>query len=299
MRTKHSVIASLVGAAAVMSAATPASAITIRDDRSQAEYLGAATSIDPFNSIGRLDRNGFLRGAGVLVSENFVLTSAGNVFNAGPGEFEFTFNINGNEYEIASIKIHPKYYNDPINGADLALIELATPVHSSVALPVPVYGGDQELGRMGHLAAPGTSGTGAPGSPLFQDGQFRAGTNTIDIVDDDGKVAWLLTDFDSPSDPGLNQFGSADPTEREFGLASGDFGAPLFIKVGSEYLVAGVASWFTPHSRYGAVNYYTRVSHYGDFFRGCDIIPEIPAPGSAMLAASGLVLLAGRRRNRG
>ncbi|MEO0484239.1 MAG: hypothetical protein AAF138_11520 [Planctomycetota bacterium] len=266
--------------------------VIIRNDRSQADYLGAAQD-SRFEAVGQMMRGGELRGGGVLVAEDWVLTSAGNVIGTDPDESQWEFNMGGTMYSVAEIKIHPKFYRDPVQGADLALVRLTDAILDVDT--IPVYAGSDELGQLAELVGPGTTGFGQGGN-LVQDGQFRAGTQEIDVVFDDGKVAWLMTDFDDPADPSASVFGSDVPTDREFGLGSGDFGAPLFVDVDGQLAVAGVASFFMPNPRYGSEQYYSRVSHYIDFFRDCGVPEIVPTPGA--LSALGVFGLIATRRRR-
>jgi secreted trypsin-like serine protease len=93
-------------------------------------------------------------------------------------------------------------------------------------------------------------------------GTRRAGTNRFNEAILDGRV--LVSTFDAPS--------SKTVTKLEAGGFGGDSGGPMFLKVGDEWRLAGVAAMGESGEQdllgdYGDQLMVTRVSMYADWIR--------------------------------
>jgi hypothetical protein len=127
------------------------------------------------------------------------------------------------------------------NTADLALLELASPV--SNVTPSPLYSGQDELNQELVSVGFGLGGEGDQtlGSVWSQGpegmGIKRAGMNTIDSIEDD---LVLQADFDHPSDARYNMTGSEEALVLEYLPMSGDSGGGLFGVVEGEWKLYGI-----------------------------------------------------------
>jgi hypothetical protein len=106
-----------------------------------------------------------------------------------------------------------------------------------------------ELGQVVTFVGRGDTGTGLTG-PTTQDHKLRAATNIIERVEG----STLVFRFDAPADENVT------PLEGISG--PGDSGGPALIETADGPRVAGlsVASSGRPKGRYGALEFYSRVS---------------------------------------
>jgi hypothetical protein len=153
---------------------------------------------------------------------------------------------------VAAVHLHPGWRAAPgPSPNDIALIELREAVPSRRrAMP---YRSDDEAGKEIVLVGAGDSGTGLSG-PSEGDGRLRAGSNRIDAVRD-GEIVF---DFDAPD--------AEDATDLEGVSGPGDSGGPALFVAGDSLFVVGVSvaqdGQGRGPGRYGAVEFYTRVSRY-------------------------------------
>lgn len=167
--------------------------------------------------------------------------------------------------------VNPNYRSNNLsNGYDMAVARLATPV-TSVA-PLPLYLGQDEVGRMATIIGAGLSGTGLTGGQSGTGNVLRGCDNVIDINSGQlapGTPAWpnvLLTDFDNASGTGnyLSPFGSsAAVAPLEGNVSSGDSGGPLLIQQEGQWRIAGVISARGPsgtNSQYNTFALYGRIN---------------------------------------
>ncbi len=112
---------------------------------------------------------------------------------------------------------------------DIALIELASPVTD--VKPMPLYRGNEEVGKTAELVGKGATGDGDKGQDPHSAHRtvLRRAFNVI--VGADQRYVWYR--FDPPP--------SALPLEGMTG--SGDSGGPLLIGDGSSMQLVGLASW--------------------------------------------------------
>lgn len=241
----------------------PLHAIGLRHDVSEEASLAAARRFAPvvvdINVPYRTDpkrRGG--NGNGTLIAPRWVLTAAhiasrvmaGHERSRVSGEHSVT--INGRDYVVQRIVLHPDWRTPEDIPTDIALIQLAQPV--SGVEPVPLYASKDEQGKMVTLVGTGTFGRGDKGPIADAPTRMRAVTNMVDEVVEES----ISFDYDAPS--------AKDATPLEGVSGTGDSGGPAFIETNGRVYLAGVSSLQNDlgfgEGRYGAREFYVRVSHY-------------------------------------
>jgi hypothetical protein len=220
-----------------------AEAIIIRHDVHDAEYLPGPDAypavFDIFKQRG---------GVATLVSPGWALTVGHVGQDVQPGH-EVT--INGQSYGVKQVILHPEWET---NRLEMSLLELDRPVEG--VAPIPPHENGDELGQIVTFVGRGDTGTGLTG-PTTQDHQLRAATNRVERVEG----GTLIFRFDAPGDENVT------PLEGISG--PGDSGGPALIETPDGPRVAGlsVASSGRPKGRYGALEFYSRVSPQVDWIR--------------------------------
>jgi hypothetical protein len=196
-----------------------------------------------------------------------------------------TVSVSSSDFDLA-----PGWTGDFLDGSDLALINLATPVTgiTGYSLYTSDYFGVVDL------AGYGMSGTGAQGAVLAA-GTLRAGQNRYDLLFEtqDGSAApWYGFDFDGP---GIDTFAALGYYSPSTGAAEvldvpGDSGGPSFY---GGYIVGVHAFYGTmdenrdPTGAFGDIGGDTRLSQYATWLEAY----ATPEPGSLALAGMALGLL--------
>jgi len=215
--------------AALVAVSLPASAILIRADRDDAEYLELATKYAASVAIAPGDAEG------VLIAPSWVLTSA-RVARALNGKKNVT--IDSKSYSLKSVHPHPT--------ADIGLLFLGSGYRSAdLDFEFPrLYRDGDEGGKT--VVIVGHGANGKIGSPLARessDRKKRAAVNTIDRLG--------VREFDLGIKP-------ADlASDLQGALGAGDFGGPAFVDTGKGLLVVGIAT-----SASGEWQTYVRVSTF-------------------------------------
>ena len=226
----------LIAVMLIMAAVSPAHAMIIRHDVDDDEYLQAENAypavFDVFEGRG---------GVATLVAPQWALT-VGHVGQDIPQGHQVT--IAGQSYTVKRVILHPDW---EIRHLEMALVELDRPIEG--VDPIPLYNQGDEQGQIVTFVGRGDSGTGLTG-PVSRDHRLRAATNRVERTE--GSV--LVFRFDAPGDENVT------PLEGISG--PGDSGGPAFLETADGLRLAGlsVASSGRPKGRYGAWEFYTRVS---------------------------------------
>ncbi len=241
--------ASLVPAI-VLGMANPA--IIRRHDQPDAEYLSLG---ERYTTVVHLDLptpQGASDGEGTLISPRWVITAAHVATELKAGH---RVRIGGRQFRLDSIITHPDWRDGP---HDLGLLRLENPARHIP--PACLFRESTELDRILVLAGYGDWGTGITG-PEGNDGRVRGATNRVD----EATEFWLKMAFDAP--------GSPRTTPLEGVSGPGDSGGPAYLAGATRETLVGVSSAQSTRGaagpgRYGAVEYYVRVSRYIGWIEG-------------------------------
>ncbi len=284
----------------------------------QRDYDGRIVTVDDpdnhlvqpgtgFDGVVMLTIDGGLCSGTLLSTGNHILTAAhcvteqGTNTLVGPNTILVTFEMPGGDVVIgaSSVVIHPSYDGNLFNGADVAVITLASTAPAG-AERYDLYRGMDEVGKPSVKVGYGLTGTGDQGEGP-PDGIKRIGQNRYDAVGErlNGVVPFTFTpntqlvyDFDNgiaANDAFGTIVGIVDLGfgNQEVNSAQGDSGGPTFI----DGLIAGVTSGgfgLPPSdvtdgtdSSFGEFSYDARVSTYAGWidsvlgsFSGAPLSPE-------------------------
>ncbi len=222
-----------------MCCAFSASALLIRPDRDDAEYLELATR---YASSVALNAPG---GEGVLIAPRWVLTSAQTARALRDSRPPAKIAFGPRHHEIQAIFIHPEWRAG--GEADIALVYLEEPVGGIES--TRLYREADEAGKGVAIVASGPTGKLGDKTPARADGRKRAAINTVDRVTPRGLELRI-----KPLDDASDLQGAATPVES---------GWPAYIETGGAIFVAGIGS-----ATDGARERYTRVSAFVAWIEG-------------------------------
>jgi Trypsin len=202
--------------ATCLAAALPATAILMRADRDEGEYIELASRYLSAVSLGPAG------GEGVLIAPRWILTSAHRAQAIEEMKSRPKLRIGGRDYGIQSVFIRPPWTRGGSN--DIALL-LLDKVVSGVA-PTPLYRDGDEIDKGVVIVGHGASGK-AGAAQLSRDGRARAAINTVNRVEP-RRIGLRLKDGDDASD----LQGAITPEET---------GGPAYIETKEGLFVAGIA----------------------------------------------------------
>ena len=238
--------AAAVAVAGLLSAA-PASAILIRPDRDDAEYLELATKYTSYVSLGVPD------GGGVLINSRWVLTAAhmAKVVEQRKGH---RIRIGAGEHAVEKVVVHPDWKKG--GHSDIGLILLRSAVTD--VDPTPVYTATDEAGKTVIIVGSGYTGKiGEKPTKEKWDRKPRAAINTVDKLGP--RTLFLqIKDKDNASD-------------LQGAAAPGDSGGPAFIETPEGFRVIGIGYATDDTNANGIVGdigdweIYARASTYADW----------------------------------
>lgn len=236
--------------------------------------------------------------SGVLIAEDVVLSARHCGVGAGD---TIIFGDDANGGGIFSATVQSAFLPDGggslLDGGDVVILTLTEPVPPFIAEPMRLV--DETDGLEGMLCATvgyGFNGIGSQGHQFSSDGRRWGGENVIDVYGSPAAANGsniISTDFDDGSS-GANTIGGSSPVpvELEATTAPGDSGGPVLVRVGDEWVVAGVLSGGTTStSVYGDISWWTGTAIFrdaieargGEFVRGVELTlpegrPEVVSP---------------------
>jgi hypothetical protein len=231
-------------------------AIVVRHDRDDAGFIRMAQRYRCTVTFRDLNPPA-LAGMGSLVAPQWVLTAAHVAATLGRGSVA---EMDGRQYAVEQIVLHPEWRRDQDVEVDIALVHLAEPNRSCT--PARLYTDSDEVELVVTFVGRGATGTGLTGvGGRKRDGEMRAATNRVTRAE--GPT--LQFRFDAPGDAGV--------TDMEGISGSADSGGPAYIERDGVLFTIGVSSWQNAKvaggkiGAYGVLEHYTRVSHFADWIR--------------------------------
>ncbi|MBN2024734.1 MAG: trypsin-like serine protease [Pirellulales bacterium] len=279
---------------ALLLAAAPVQAGTIRDDLADSQYTSLA-GLAAFASVGEFQwtasGSNYLA-SGTLIDEQWVLTAAHVVEDIDSSNIgTMTFTLGSATYRVVETYYSSDWTGNTSDGGDIGLVKLATAIADVV--PASLYEQTDERYQIATVVGYGSTGTGLTGAVLSA-GTKRAGTNVIGLGSALAGIPWsgggddtmLVADFDQPGETGDPTTDLAVATDLEYCGAPGDSGGGWFIEEDGQYFLAGVTSFLVhnpanpENAMYGDIFGATRVSSYLDWiFQYVDL--SEPPPGDA------------------
>jgi secreted trypsin-like serine protease len=244
--------------------ALSAHAIVIRHDRADADYVVEESRYPQvFYLHTRYDNKVCMA---TLIAATWAVTAAHCTDETPLGATlaesgAWPLQVAGKPNRVQALVLHPQYRaGDRLEGVDLALLQLETPV--TTVAPVQLNRQGNEHSIVMSLVGWGFTGNGTRGR-VGNDGRLRRAENMVEEASN-----WLLFRFDDPRD---NQ-GKALDLEGIPGL--GDSGGPAFEEsyASGTTLLAGVAvgelavnNETSSTGTYGAIEVYERISLHADW----------------------------------
>jgi len=257
----------------------PVHGLTIRDDRTQSQYVALADS-EPYVMGGMVYSSSEI-GSGTLISPHWVLT-AGHVVDTSGAVTQTFITTYGYGYDASPTR----RYVDP--NADIGLLylpETAYEIYNHRDFTYPtLYTSSlgSELGQSCVIEGAGDTGTGSAGITTGP-GTIMAGTNVVSDINPNV----LFVDFTNPS--------TGQATDLEAGPSYGDSGGGLFITKNGVTYLAGVQSFGYANdgdfdSSYGDGGGYVRVSSQLAWIQSIIGIPgDLNADGLVNVADYGIL----------
>lgn len=224
---------------------------------------GSRAYAAPFDSV--VDTPGC---TGTLIAPNVVISARHCGTNTG-ATINFGDN-SGSPIHTATVQSSslPAGNGSLLDGGDVSILTLTSNVPSNIAEPMRLIDATNELvGMTAATLGYGFNGVGSSGHGNTSDGWRWGGENIIDVYGTPASASGsniISTDFDDGS-AGANTIpsSSATPLQFEATTAPGDSGGPVFVQLGSEWVIAGVLSGGTTgNSVYGDISWWTGTAIY-------------------------------------
>ena len=289
--------------AGLLTAVRPAAAIVFQSTTAQSAGLGAGQSF--LNAEAKLvvTHSGGSHGgcSASLVTGGAYLITAAHCLTNGSGTPDATgisigFDNAGLSMTATQYVVDPVWNGDVLNGGDLALIHLATPVSSITGYQLAT--GLDATGAVVTLVGYGNTGVGATGYQSGTFGTLYYGQNQYDGVYSDVPTAYAL-DFDKFGTSAFNVFGGGAVGSNEVMIAPGDSGGASLLFTGGAWQIVGVHDFIgcitvgcTPNSSFGQIGGDTSV--YADAAWIESVLA--PEPASVAVLVAGLAALGAIRR---
>ena len=196
----------------VACASWPATAVLIRPDRDDAEYLELASHYTSSIVLSAPASEA------VVIASRWVLLPASHAKGIAAGG---AVDIGGRPYPVVRVATHPDAR--PGSPADLALVQLGSAVRG--VEPTPVYRGHDEAGKGLVLVAHGATGK-IGDAARTRDGRARGAINTIERL--------------SPLTASVPLKELEEASDLLGVLVPGEEGAPAYIQTGEGLFVAGL-----------------------------------------------------------
>lgn len=225
--------------------------IVMRHDVDEAKYIALGAKYG--GAAIRLNA-----GCGTFIRPNWIITAAHVATIPQIGE---DVTVNGVKYKIKRNIPHPEFSMRGRIAHDIALLELEENV-PNVEL-AKLYTQSDEVGKTIIFAGTGWAGTGDKGmadGQINKDRKLRAARNKVNGTNRSGFIRFT---FDAPD--------SEDALPLEGISGPGDSGGPALWFDGDQAYIMGVSShqdgkgMGKPEGRYGADEYYARVSDYANW----------------------------------
>lgn len=220
---------------------------TIDPNVSDSEYIKYAADLDYVIEIeGKCNDNTPYYGSAVLIDDYNFITAAHVVDNHKTCKIF----VNNKEFKVSKIISHPDFKKENIGFADIAIGHSYIPFNLK-AYPL-LYEDQEEQNKICVISGYGMTGKfGTDNDSLLFDRKRRAGSNTIDKIENDTLIC-----IESKN-------GNHGHTSLEFMIAGGDSGGPLFIDnklAGINSVLTTVKSSVEPKRRVESAH--TRISKF-------------------------------------
>jgi len=260
----------------------PAQAVVVLDStHAQHGYaLAEELAAQPqFAALFHLDEDGTASATwiGNDTHHGYLLTAAHNFCDGSMATSYVYRAVNGSAYRGVSAVSYPIYRCRPegkeredIDGVDLAIVKLDRPVEGLGNAPA-LYAGSAELGKHLVFGGYGKRGTGSTGESESGNGRPAMATGVIENLiagkgEDENYFEVALPKEDGSIENPFEGGNLTRPIDGYAGLiAEGDSGGGAFIKLGGNWVLAGVNSSGDGDTKYGDASTFVRVSGRADW----------------------------------
>jgi len=267
---------------ATVLAVSPAQSVVVLDSTharhgyALAEELAAQPQ---FAALFYLDEDGTASATWIGNDENhgYLLTAAHNFCDGSTATSYVYRALNGLVYRGVTAVSYPIYRCTPegqkredIDGVDMAIVKLDRPVEGLGKAPA-LYAGSAEIGKYLVFGGYGKRGTGSTGETESGNGRPAMATGVIEKLivgkgEDENYFEVALPKEDGSVENPFQGGTLMRPIDGYAGLiAEGDSGGGAFIKLGGDWVLAGVNTSGSGDTKYGDASTFLRVSGRADW----------------------------------